>query len=104
MNLDYSNVNSQTYEDSSKSIILKGGSYANLIRKHIVRKEAKGLGIDKLKKEIDWLKNLPKNISDYFPTVIDDYRDKNTVWYDMPWYNNSTLRKNNHRCFDSRIL
>lgn len=94
LNLDYSSVNSQTYEDSSKSIILKGGSYAKLVRKHIVRKEAKGLGKDKLKKEIDWLKNLPKNIAEYFPTVVDDYRDENTVWYDMPWYNNSTLRKN----------
>ena len=64
------------------------------LRKHIVRKEARGEGLEKLKKEIDWIKNLPYHISNYFPTVLEDYRDQDNVWYDMPWYDNPTLRKN----------
>ena len=94
INLDYSNNSPHVFEESNKSIILKGGSYANLVRKHIVRKEARGEGLEKLKKEIDWIKNLPYHISNYFPTVLEDYRDQDNVWYDMPWYDNPTLRKN----------
>ena len=38
INLDYSNNSPNVFEESNKSIILKGGSYANLVRKHIVKK------------------------------------------------------------------
>jgi len=94
ISLDYSNNSPRVFEESNKSIFLKGGSYANLVRKHIVRKQAKGEGTEKLKREIDWIKNLPDEISKYFPIVLEDYRDENNAWYDMPWYSNPTLRKN----------
>ena len=85
---------SNGYENYSNSLDLRGGSFASLARKHLVRKEAKGQGVEKLTWEIDWLMQLPQNLKPYFPAVIDTNRTDDHAWFDMPWYELSNLRKN----------
>jgi hypothetical protein len=92
-NIDYHSL--ETLNPSmSTSLDLKGGSFARLERKHLVRKEARGQGFEKLTWEIDWLLKLPARLTPYFPTVVDTYRSNTSAWYDMPWYNSPSLRKN----------
>ena len=62
--------------------------------KHIVRKEAKDDGVEKLIWEIDWLNLLPDNLKPYFPKVIDFYKEENYAWFEMPYYSQNNLRKN----------
>lgn len=85
---------SNGYEnDNSISRDLKGGSYANLSRRHIVRKEARGKGVEKLIWEIDWLNLLPNDLKPYFPKVIDFFKETNYAWFEMPYYSQNNLRK-----------
>ncbi len=86
---------SNGYDDENLiSIDLVGGSYASLSRKHIVRKEAKGEGVEKLIWEIDWLNLLPEDLKQFFPRVIDFFKDNKYAWFEMPYYSQSNLRKN----------
>ena len=73
---------------------LTGGSFASLSRKHIVRKEAKDQGVEKLIWEIDWLNLLPDNLKPFFPKVIDFFKEENYAWFEMPYYSQNNLRKN----------
>lgn len=81
-------------KSNNLSIDLIGGSYAQISRKHLVRKIADGEGKQKLENEIDWLKSLPKDIKGLFPIVVEDYRNNNLAWYEMPYYDFPNLRKN----------
>jgi hypothetical protein len=77
----------------------KGGSMAQtfLINKEdqkCIRKEVRGdksLGIDKLKKQLDWILALDKDLSLQFPQVVEYNFDNNYGYYDMTFYDMSTF-------------
>lgn len=71
---------------------LSGGSFAGLYKKTVVRKYAFGEGVSKLKNEIKWLSSIPKDGSNCFPPVLASFQDENQAWYEMPWFNNQSLR------------
>ena len=72
---------------------LKGGSYASLEKRLLIRKDARGEGVSKLVDEIKWLENLDDDISYKFPKVIDSYISEDYSWFDMPYYDLPNLRK-----------
>lgn len=80
----------QKEESKQKSVI--GGSYANVEIKKIIRKEAKGLGKQKLIDEINWLKSLPPNISEHFPQIKDYGISEEIVYLEQPFYELPSLR------------
>lgn len=91
--VDYASPKSGTKGAISNSIDLTGGSFANLSKRMLIRKQADEIGRQKLINEILWLQNLPTEISRVFPKVIDCDIVSPTVWFDMPWYNIPSLRK-----------
>jgi choline kinase len=91
--IDYSLPKSGTPGAISNTIDLTGGSFANLSRRMLIRKQADENGRQKLINEILWLQNLPTKIACFFPTVIDSDIVSRRVWFDMPWYNVPSLRK-----------
>jgi len=91
--VDYDHLDSYKISNT-RSRDLSGGSFAALTRSHLVRKQAVIDGCDKLLDEIQWLEQLPREISPYFPPVVDSLKSDNIVWYDMPWYDLPSLRKN----------
>lgn len=92
-NVDYNTLQIHFSENTSP-LDLRGGSFASLERKHLVRKEARGKGLDKLSDEIDWLLHLPPHLKPFFPSVISTERTDEIVWFEMPWYDSPSLRKN----------
>lgn len=80
---------------------LTGGSFANtkvmskLIEKtyYVVKKEASSEGRAKLIDEIIWIKNLPLDLSAYFPRILDYEITKKLVWYEMEYCALPTLRQ-----------
>lgn len=92
-NVDYNSLEISSCEESD-SLDLRGGSFASLERKHLVRKEARGKGFNKLTDEIDWLQELPKHLKQFFPSVISSGRSEDWAWFEMPWYDAPSLRKN----------
>lgn len=76
-----------------KSTELIGGSFAGLSKLNTVKKYADLEGNDKLIMEIEWLKNLPNNLKDKFPTVIDYKITPSESWFTMPFYDLENLRK-----------
>lgn len=82
----------QSFETVTRD--LTGGSYANLKKRHLVRKQANGEGRQKLLDEINWLLSLPTELKRFFPTVEDYQCEGDSVWFDMPWYDLNNLRKN----------
>jgi len=92
-NVDYNSMEI-TLKAGLSSIDLRGGSFASLDRKHLVRKEARGNGFEKLTDEIDWLLSLPPNLSQLFPQVVNTERTGDSAWFEMPWYDAPCLRKN----------
>jgi choline kinase len=92
-NVDYNSMEI-TLKAGLSSIDLRGGSFASLERKHLVRKEARGNGFEKLTDEIDWLLSLPPNLSQLFPQVVNTERTGDSAWFEMPWYDAPCLRKN----------
>jgi len=62
-----------------------------------VRKEVGGdkfLGIDKLKKQLDWIIALDKDLASQFPQIIDyNFDNCNYGYYDMTFHDMSTLHR-----------
>lgn len=50
------------------------------------------LGIDKLKKQLDWIMNLEDDIKNIFPKIIDYKFTNNYGYYDMKFYSMTTLK------------
>lgn len=71
---------------------LIGGSFANLKRKNTIIKSASGPGKEKVKDEIEWLKNVPKTLTDIFPKIIASGETISSVWFEMPFYSYPNLR------------
>ena len=90
VNFDHSETNLVSETDS---IDLRGGSFASLSRRHIVKKQASGAGHEKLNWEIEWLTSLPNELKEYFPTVLDSKISEHDSWFEMPWYDLPNLRK-----------
>jgi len=76
-----------------KSTELKGGSFAGLNKRTLVRKSARGYGVAKLRNEIRWLQQIPEDLKEYFISVITAYESPDYVWYEMPWYDSVSLRR-----------
>jgi len=72
--------------------ILKGGSYAGTKKISLVRKETK-TWTQKLKDEIKWIENLPSDLIGYFPKIINKGSTKDSIYYEMPYYNHPSLRR-----------
>ena len=72
---------------------LIGGSFAELSRLHLIRKEAVGEGKEKLIREISWLSALPTELAIHFPTVVAHHYDESKAWFEMPWYKQPSLRR-----------
>lgn len=79
-------------KEKSKQKTVIGGSYANVEIKKIIRKEAKGLGKQKLIDEINWLKNLPPDIGRHFPQIKDYGISEEIVYLEQPFYEWPSLR------------
>lgn len=73
---------------------LTGGSFANLKKKIVVKKQAFEEGAEKLSWEIQWLKELNVDVSHKFPPIIDSHISDNYSWFEMPFYDLPNLRKN----------
>jgi len=83
---------SSIQKEKSKQKTVIGGSYANVEVKKIIRKEAKGVGKQKLIDEINWLKSLPPDISEHFPQIKDYKITKEMVYLEQPFYEWPSLR------------
>tara|TARA_Y100000389_G_scaffold201448_1_gene244210 strand:+ start:1697 stop:3928 length:2232 start_codon:yes stop_codon:yes gene_type:complete len=97
-NIKIENVNvSNTLlsDDNNSNIIkLKGGSYASLNKINLVRKTATGKGYSKLEYELKFLENnITNDILDYFPKIINKYKDEKIIYFDMPFYNFECLQR-----------
>jgi choline kinase len=88
LNLDYSNKNRMI-----DKVNLKGGSYATLEKFIVVRKEARGKGVQKIKNEIEWLNRLPKGIRNKFTQVRHYGIDKDYAWFEMNYHQLPCLRE-----------
>lgn len=99
--LDYTSLNfidvtktDQGIEGSTnKSFDLNGGSYASLIKKLVVRKEATGPGSEKLINELKWLQKFSQILPEKFPSVVEFSIKENNVWYEMPYFDLPNIRK-----------
>jgi len=80
---------------------LLGGSHSQTkvinkiveITKTLVRKEAYDEGKEKLIDEVKWLIDLPTDLKPYFPTVLDYNINSIPLYFDMPYYELTTLRE-----------
>lgn len=72
---------------------LVGGSFANLERRHVVRKSAQGEGVGKLRQEIAWLQNLDERVGKFFPAVVRHHESTDETSFEMPWYPLPSLRR-----------
>lgn len=88
--IDSSSTDFFTGEGDSQ---LKGGSYATLGKKFIVKKGAVKRGLDKVINEYEWLKRLPPKVRNYFPLVLESFSDEKEAWFEMPYYPLPSLRK-----------
>lgn len=79
--------------DNYKLNELTGGSFAGLEKLILVQKKADKIGRDKLVREIKWLINLNKGVSQKFPKIISHQISKDQASYTMPWYPKDNLRK-----------
>jgi YrbI family 3-deoxy-D-manno-octulosonate 8-phosphate phosphatase len=89
-------LNENNIEEGTNSNILelKGGSYASLNKISTVRKMAKGKGYSKLEYELKFLENnITKDILEYFPKIINKYKDDTIIYFDMPFYNFECLQR-----------
>ncbi|MFC1480295.1 hypothetical protein ACFL5Y_02465 [Candidatus Omnitrophota bacterium] len=93
INVDYMNANDRNTGTNERGAELVGGSYAKLRKQVIVRKEARGKGVKKLRNEIVWLKNLDEEIKPYFPKVLKVHNKPDYVWFEMPYYDLPNLRE-----------
>ncbi len=93
MNINYLNTDDSDERKSENGYELVGGSYATLKKKIIVRKEARGKGVKKLRNEILWLKNIDEAHKPYFPTILNFQDSPDLVWFEMPYYNLPNLRE-----------
>jgi len=84
-------INSSTNAVTSLPI-LKGGSYAGTKKITLVHKETTEW-TQKLKDEINWLENLPSDLCEYFPKILNKGSSKDTVYYDMPYFAYPSLRR-----------
>jgi choline kinase len=78
--------------DIVESNALKGGSYASLNKRTIVRKEATSRGVKKLISEIDWLLKINKTKNQPFPSIINHMKTNEHTWYDMPFFDFPNMR------------
>lgn len=97
-NIDVAAIYPQKSLDSAHqinktSLELTGGSFAGLSRSLVVRKSADHMGLEKLRNEITWLKNLDRRYINKFPEVLDYCITDEEAWYTMPWYQYENLRK-----------
>tara|TARA_Y100001970_G_scaffold294299_1_gene450066 strand:+ start:21308 stop:23062 length:1755 start_codon:yes stop_codon:yes gene_type:complete len=76
----------------NSSLILKGGSYAGIKKISLVRKETIKWK-QKLDDEMHWIENLPKDLSPYFPKILNKGESKNATYYDMPYFAYPSIRK-----------
>ena len=72
---------------------LVGGSFADLERVTLVRKQALGEGREKLAREIAWLKALPEDVRPFFPQVLSHGSSRGRTWFEMPYYDAPSLRQ-----------
>jgi len=91
--IDYTTRSSNSSTSGSYNSDLVGGSYATLKKSVVVRKDARGKGIKKLRNEILWLQNLNLKIKKYFPEVLHFHDGKNHIWFEMPYYDIPNLRE-----------
>ncbi len=92
--IDYVNPRMVHHNFSSIAKDLTGGSFASLRKRHLIRKYADEKGAKKLLDEIQWLRDLPHNLKDMFPTVVDHNSVLPNIWFDMPFYDVPNIRKN----------
>jgi hypothetical protein len=92
--IDYVNPRMASHNFSSIAKDLTGGSFASLRKRHLIRKYADEKGAKKLLDEIQWLRDLPDNLKDMFPSVVDHSSVLPDIWFDMPFYDVPNIRKN----------
>ncbi|MCX8055969.1 MAG: hypothetical protein N3A67_09935, partial [Ignavibacteria bacterium] len=77
------------------------------VRKQVQDESNTGLGLDKLKKQVDWILNLEKDISIKFPSISELFFDyENSFgYYDMTFKDMATLRDHiiKHQIVDENI-
>lgn len=81
---------SADYAETPRTLV--GGSFANLRKLERVRKAASGPGAAKLRREIEWLLNLPSELRPFFPEVLEYEFGSDSAWFDMPLYRAPNLR------------
>lgn len=91
--IDYTARTSNSSISGTYNSDLVGGSYATLKRSVVVRKDARGKGIKKLRNEVKWLNSLNSRLKKYFPTVLHFHDEKNHIWFEMPYYDIPNLRE-----------
>ena len=72
---------------------LIGGSFANLSARHIVRKQASGDGLEKIRDEVRWLQDLEPDLKPYFPEIEAFELTEESAWFEMPFYDIPSLRQ-----------
>ena len=94
-NLDYFpvSIDNKVEYNNGKYNKLVGGSYAELHKCVIVRKEAKGKGVEKIENEIKWLQNIPKEIKNKFTNIRNYKIHKDYAWFEMDYHNSPCLRE-----------
>ncbi len=92
-NFDYSQkgYTAETDDDLLKQNLV-GGSYANLKKITIVRKEVDKKGKDKLVNEIKWLQTIPKELQHKFTKIKEYGVDDEHAWFEMEYYHLPCLR------------
>jgi len=94
-NLDYfpMGINNEVEYSNGRFNKLIGGSYAELQKLIIVRKEAKGKGAKKIENEIKWLQEVPKDIQNKFIKIRRYKINKDSAWFEMDYHNLTCLRE-----------
>lgn len=87
------NITFEEISNKEEPSYLIGGSYANLRRITVVRKEInRKERSKKLSNEIRWLLKLPSDLKPYFPKVLNYEIRSSRVFYEMPYYGIPSLR------------
>ena len=85
--------NKRSGQALSQSQDLIGGSFAGLYESNTVRKSAENEGVQKLNREIQWLRNLDFNLQKHFTKVESFSCNEDSSWYTMPKYDYDSMRK-----------
>jgi len=91
-NLDYSLKEMSGGERGGDNKLI-GGSYAELQKLMIVRKEVRGRGREKLVNEIKWLETIPQNLQHKFTKVRNYGIDNDCIWFEMDYHDLPCLRE-----------